>query len=63
VLTDDTFFALTDLGNAVLYDAAQGNPVERRKLFDGEGCAPPMLVGSKLAAVNSEGKVALIEWL
>lgn len=63
VLTGDTLFVVDDLGSAVLYDAAQGNPTEkRRRLFEGEGSVAPLISGNKLAAVNSEGKVALIEW-
>ncbi len=63
VLTGDTLFAVDDLGNAVLYDAAHGNPTEkRRKLFEGDGSVALLIAGDKLAAVNSEGQVALIEW-
>jgi outer membrane protein assembly factor BamB len=64
VLTGDTLFVVDDLGNAVLYDAAQGNPTEkRRRLFEGESSVASLIAGDKLAAVNSEGKVALIEWV
>lgn len=63
ILTGDTLFAVDDLGNAVLYDAAQGNPTEkRRRLFEGESSVAPLIAGDKLVAVNSEGKVAFIEW-
>jgi len=64
VLAGDSLCALDDVGNIIFYKAEQqGNSMDKRKFLAGDIATPPIMTRSKIAAVNSEGMLALVECL